>query len=168
MTAAEMDTAEFRWPLEPLAALIRGAEPWSRVRVDRRTWTRARTVGLSADQADRWSIRAGYHPAVVWPDLWDATAGVDADGAYITPATVTTRMSVWAEPLAEAAALARAHPGRWVTHPALAAVTITEARGIRAHLKRYPDLKMHRIKTDPTVKGLSPSATFTVSLETRD
>jgi hypothetical protein len=28
-------------------------------------------VGLSADQADRWAVRCGLHPAEVWPEIVD-------------------------------------------------------------------------------------------------
>lgn len=30
-----------------------------------------RTRGLSADQADRYAVRAGYHPSLVWPSWFD-------------------------------------------------------------------------------------------------
>jgi hypothetical protein len=60
-----------RWPLEPLleatgftmheVSLATGSDPW-----------RYAKRGLEDDQADRWAIRCGIHPAMAWLDWVDA------------------------------------------------------------------------------------------------
>lgn len=37
-------------------------------------WRKARARGLPLRNADRWAIRAGLHPAIVWGDDWWADA----------------------------------------------------------------------------------------------
>ena len=39
-------------------------------RLANQTVVQARTWGLTWAEADRSAIRAGLHPATVWPDLW--------------------------------------------------------------------------------------------------
>lgn len=40
--------------------------------IHRKNWWRARQRGyLTADQADEWAIKAGYHPAEIWGDQWN-------------------------------------------------------------------------------------------------
>lgn len=41
---------------------------------------------LSLDVADQLAIRAGWHPAEVWPDWWELTAAVDAERTERTEA----------------------------------------------------------------------------------
>jgi hypothetical protein len=38
-----------------------------------------RRGGLSLDQADRYAIRAGWHPAEVWPQWWELVEQADAE-----------------------------------------------------------------------------------------
>lgn len=62
-----------RFDLQPLAALL-GATCDSEIAhatdTCRRTVQRWKHDGMSADQADRAAIRAGYHPANIWPDWY--------------------------------------------------------------------------------------------------
>lgn len=41
---------------------------------------------LSLDVADQLAIRAGWHPAEVWPDWWELTAAADAERTERTEA----------------------------------------------------------------------------------
>jgi hypothetical protein len=50
------------------AAAVDGASSLARVLgVDRRYVYRFRQSGLHADQADELAVRAGFHPAELWP-----------------------------------------------------------------------------------------------------
>lgn len=65
-----------RFDLHPLADAI-GAESDRDIaqatNTCRRTVQRWKHDGMSVDQADRAAVRAGYHPANIWPD-WNAIA----------------------------------------------------------------------------------------------
>lgn len=37
---------------------------------------RLRRTGRSVDQADRWAVRLGFHPAELWPDWSTFEAGL--------------------------------------------------------------------------------------------
>jgi hypothetical protein len=43
-----------------------------RLKVDRQQIFRAKKAGLSLNQADRWAVAAGYHPALIWPEWAEA------------------------------------------------------------------------------------------------
>jgi hypothetical protein len=60
------------FPVEPLLELL-GHHPGALTKILRCSGvelTTARTLGWTWKQADRYAVRAGYHPAEVWPDLW--------------------------------------------------------------------------------------------------
>lgn len=62
-----------RWPLGPLVAMTGQKDPGEINRALQRETNelrRAAEFGLTDDQADRWAIRAGYHPAQVWGPEW--------------------------------------------------------------------------------------------------
>lgn len=65
-----------RWPWTPLGELLGGSvrSQAERLGVDDAQVSRWKRAGLSDAMADRCAIRAGLHPAIVWPD-WDARAG---------------------------------------------------------------------------------------------
>ena len=62
-----------RYPVEPLCALMRLAPSTALVRlgVSGSTMQKYRDEGVSARVADRLAVRAGYHPAEVWPEWVD-------------------------------------------------------------------------------------------------
>lgn len=61
------------FPLEPLERLTL-APVAKTLRTNSAELAQARQLGLTIDQADRWALRAGYHPAEVWGDLWTEAA----------------------------------------------------------------------------------------------
>lgn len=63
---------EDRWPLAPLLAAVNVPDFPRLVGVSGAVIEAAHIVGLSDTQADRWAVRAGLHPAMVWPDWIDA------------------------------------------------------------------------------------------------
>lgn len=61
-----------RLPVEPLCTLL-DTSPRLLARQLGRSGTQAHKAlerGLSLDQADRWAVASGYHPATVWGDAW--------------------------------------------------------------------------------------------------
>jgi hypothetical protein len=65
------------WPFAPLLAASRepsGNELGRRLNLSGSTLHTARSQGLTDEQADRWAVRLGLHPAFVW-DGW-AEAGL--------------------------------------------------------------------------------------------
>jgi hypothetical protein len=64
-----------RFPFAPLAALMALSEHLAcqQLRVSGRTAQEYRRDGVSALVADRLAVRAGFHPAEVWPSWWDDT-----------------------------------------------------------------------------------------------
>ncbi len=70
---------EHRWPLGPLVELlgVQGAEAVAnRLKTTGENVRRAAEFGLPDATADRWAIRAGFHPAQVWPEWIDAGLSV--------------------------------------------------------------------------------------------
>lgn len=71
-----------RLPLEPLAAAVR-LERGADVDVRRvlgcsgETWLDALERGVTPWTADRWAIRAGWHPIEIWGSAWVALADDD-------------------------------------------------------------------------------------------
>lgn len=62
-----------RFQLADLVALVeqRSARELAELLdISPRTVHRYRRTGLSAMQADRIAVSAGFHPAEVWPDWW--------------------------------------------------------------------------------------------------
>jgi hypothetical protein len=62
-----------RYPIEPLARLL-GISPGTalaRLGVSGSTAKQYRTEGVSGRVADRLAVRAGFHPAEVWPEWTD-------------------------------------------------------------------------------------------------
>jgi len=61
-----------RWPLQPLldACQLSHRDLAGHVGAGRHTVAVAATRGLSDDQADRWAIRLGFHPLIVWGWSW--------------------------------------------------------------------------------------------------
>jgi hypothetical protein len=60
------------WPLAPLlaAAGYRTLHPFAvRVRASGESVASAAALGLTDSQADRWAVRCGLHPGLVW-DTW--------------------------------------------------------------------------------------------------
>lgn len=72
--AARCVQVDRMWPLGPLAeAICRPGESVAvTLGVDTTALNRAAEFGLSDLLADRWAIRAGHHPAEIWPDWIDA------------------------------------------------------------------------------------------------
>ena len=58
-------------------------------------------VGLTDDMADRWAVRLGLHPSLVWPDWFDAGLTV-VDAQFVESGW--RQVFDWTEPAAEVAA----------------------------------------------------------------
>ena len=59
--------------IEPLMVAVGAATAWEaavQLGVTRRTISRLRSRRLTVAQADFYAVRAGLHPAMVWPDWW--------------------------------------------------------------------------------------------------
>jgi hypothetical protein len=72
-TAVEQAGAgEGRWPLHPLldAARLTPAGLAVQLNTGANNITQAAEAGLSDLQADRWAIRLGFHPVLVWGWAW--------------------------------------------------------------------------------------------------
>jgi len=70
---------ERRWPLTALLAAMAGrgsTNPATDLGTGGEAWTRAQLHGLTDTTADRWAIKAGFHPAQVWPAWIDAGLSV--------------------------------------------------------------------------------------------
>jgi hypothetical protein len=67
-----------RWPLQPLldACGLTSAVLAAHLHVGGNAVTLAARSGLSDRQADRWAIRLGFHPLLVWGWAWVDAAGV--------------------------------------------------------------------------------------------
>lgn len=68
-----------RWPLTDLLTAMarRGStNPATDLGTGGEAWTRAQLHGLTDATADRWAIKAGFHPAQVWPGWVDAGLSV--------------------------------------------------------------------------------------------
>ena len=62
---------DVRYPIEPLAAAM-GESPASLGRLlglSGSSWKDARDNGLSEKRADRYAVRAGFHPYEIWPEM---------------------------------------------------------------------------------------------------
>lgn len=63
------------YPIEPLLAAtgltLNGFIRLHMPSVNGTYYRRARDLGLTADQADRWACAAGLHPFEVWPEMID-------------------------------------------------------------------------------------------------
>ena len=60
-----------RWPVQPLIELIEHrTDPLVLFTVSHAELHRVMQDGMSTFQADRWCIRAGYHPAQVYGPSW--------------------------------------------------------------------------------------------------
>lgn len=64
------------WPLEPLLDLLGQRSAPRTFLASGAEIQRAADEGLSDVMADRWAIRAGVHPAQVWPGWCDAALTV--------------------------------------------------------------------------------------------
>lgn len=72
-------TRAHRFQFAPLLAILPTSndERAAKLRTSWATLRRYEAEGLDTYQADRCAVRAGYHPANVWPDWWSAEEGAD-------------------------------------------------------------------------------------------
>jgi hypothetical protein len=66
-----------RWPWAPLGEILGGSlrTQADRLGVDQAQVSRWRRNGLTDKAADRCGIRAGLHPAMIWPNWHDVMSG---------------------------------------------------------------------------------------------
>lgn len=63
-------TATNSTDLQQLARALGISDRWAR---------ELKATGLTDEQADRYAIRAGYHPSVLWPHWWNIEPDIDED-----------------------------------------------------------------------------------------
>jgi hypothetical protein len=90
------------WPLEPLLAAVRSENPRVEIfRASSETWRNATEHGLPEAIADRWAVKAGFHPAQIWANWVEAGLTVQ-DAQFIESGWRQT--FEWSEPMRSEAA----------------------------------------------------------------
>jgi len=61
-----------RWPVQPLLDVLGSRPVCATLHCSGEEIERAKREGVADFTADRWALRAGVHPVVIWPDWFDA------------------------------------------------------------------------------------------------